>query len=213
VGKPGVPAIVELLHRRVSVERFDPARGLSDSEVRDLVADAIQAPSSFNIQHWRFVAVRHAQDKRRLQEAAFDQPQVGEAAVTFIVLGDLRGLERLEAALEQAIERGALPRRKAEAWVRMAREIYADPQQNRDEVIRSCSLAAMALMLSAEARGLVSAPLSGFDGERVRREFEIGERFLPVMLLSVGHPAAVGERRKPRLGVDEVLAFDRARDF
>ena len=37
----------------------------------------------------------------------------------------------------------------------------------------------------------------------------IPERYLVVMLLTVGRPADRDEVRKPRLGVDEVLAFER----
>ena len=68
---------------------------MSDDEIRELVRDATRAPSSFNIQHWRFVAVRKPEDKERLCRAAYDQKQVEDAAVTFIVLGDTRGVDKL----------------------------------------------------------------------------------------------------------------------
>jgi len=204
---------LELIRRRVSAEGFDPARELDERTVRELVADATLAPSSFNIQHWRFVAVRHAADKRRLQAASHGQRQVADAAVTLIVLGDTRGVDRLPEIVERAVAAGALPPGKAAAWVRLARELYADPRTAREEVLRSCSLAAMLLMLSAEARGLAAGALTGFDADRVRREFEIDERYVPVMLIAVGYPAGPGAPRQPRLAVDEVLAFDRGRVF
>ena len=71
----------------------------------------------------------------------------------------------------------------------------------------------MTLMLAAEARGLVTGPLSGFDPDQVRQAFDIGDRYLPVMLVAVGYAASLDEVRKPRLAVEEVLAFDRARTF
>ena len=83
----------------------------------------------------------------------------------------------------------------------------------RDEAIRSCSLAAMNLMLSAEARGLATAALAGFDPQKVRQYFDIDERYLPVMLLAVGYPASRSTARMPRFPVDDVLAFDRGREF
>ena len=61
---------LELIRRRVSVEEFDP-RPVDEATIRALVADAARAPSSFNIQHWRFVAVRKPEDKERLCRAAF----------------------------------------------------------------------------------------------------------------------------------------------
>jgi nitroreductase len=201
--------ILELIRRRTTPERFDPERGLDEGQIRGLVRDAVCAPSSFNIQHWRFVAVRRAADKERLATAAYGQRQVKEAAVTFIVLGDTRGVERLPVIMDAAVESDALPEGKASAWVRMANELYADPAIARDEAIRSASLAAMTLMLAAEARGLYTGALSGFDPERVKREFGIEDRYVPVMLLAVGHAAGSARARMPRLELSDVLRFDR----
>jgi len=203
--------LLDLIRGRVSVESFDPSRSLAESEIKDLVADAVTAPSSFNIQHWRFLAVRRPADKALLREAAFGQAQVAEAAVTFVVLGDVRGMDKLPAILERAVADGSLPEPKAAAWLRMARAIYADPAAAREEAQRSGCLAAMTLMLAAQARGLGSAALSGFDAERVCREFAIDDRYVPIMLVAVGHVALAHPSRQPRLSLDEVLAFDRGR--
>ena len=55
----------ELIQSRLSAQSFEPGRALPDTVVRELVEDAVQAPSSFNIQHWRFVAVRKPDDKEQ----------------------------------------------------------------------------------------------------------------------------------------------------
>lgn len=204
---------LELIRRRTSVEQFDTQRDLTEKQIHELVQDATLAPSSFNIQHWRFVAVRSPEDRRRLCEAAYGQLQVEQAPVTFIVLGDLDGVDKLPEIMELAVDRGALPEGRAAAWVRMAREIYVDEQLVRDEAIRSATLAAMLLMLAAEARGMGSGALSGFDPQRVRREFDIPERLLPVLLLAVGYPAQSQRQRMPRLTTDDILSFDRWREF
>jgi nitroreductase len=124
------------------------------------------------------------------------------------VLGDVRGIDKLPSILERAVDERTLPEPKAQAWLRMAQALHADPAAAREEALRSACLAAMALMLAAQARGLGTAALSGFDVDRVRREFGIDERYVPVMLVAVGHPAAVHASRQPRLPLDEVLAFD-----
>ncbi len=203
---------LEMIRQRASVETFD-TRPVDDETIRALVEDAARTPSSFNIQHWRFVAVRNDEDKERLCRAAFGQEQVRAAAVTFIVLGDLKGLEKLPRINREAVKIGALPEGKAAAWERLAAKIYADPQAARDEALRSASLASMTLMLAVEARGLASGALSGFDVDRVRADFDIEPRYLPVMLIAVGYPAKLDPRQQPRLGVDEILSFDRSRRF
>ncbi len=205
---------LELIEKRISANKFDPTRTLSEAEIKELVFYATQAPSSYNIQHWRFVALTKREDKERLKAVAYHQQKVIDAAVTFIVLGDLRGYEKLPEVVGQTLAAGLIDQKKAESWVKVATASY---EQNdrfaRDEAIRSGALAAMTLMIAAEAKGLVSGPMIGFDPEGVKREFNIADRYVPVMLLTVGYPAPGNGPRKPRLGVDEVLSFGEGREF
>jgi nitroreductase len=202
---------LELIKNRISANMFDANRSLSEDEIKELVEYATQAPSSFNIQHWRFVAVTKKEDKERLKAVAYNQQKVVDAAVTFIVLGDLRGHEKLADILQRSIDTGLLDEQIKDTWVGMANGMYADERMARDEVIRSASLAAMTLMIAAAAKGLASGPMIGFDPEGVKREFGISDRYVPVMLLTVGYAAEGNWTRKPRLTVDEVLSFDKSK--
>lgn len=205
---------LELLSERISANKFDPTRTLSEEDIRELVFYATQAPSSYNIQHWRFVAVTKPEDKERLKAVAFNQPKVADAAVVFIVLGDQRGYEKLGEILGRSVAAGILDQKIAETWVGLATGAYSGSEVfARDEAIRSAALAAMTLMIAASAKGLVSGPMIGFDPAGVKREFGIADRYVPVMLLPVGYPAPGNFPRKPRLGVDEVLAFGQGREF
>jgi nitroreductase len=204
---------LELLQHRISANKFDKNRTLSETEIRELVSYATQAPSSFNIQHWRFVAVTKPEDKERLRAVAFNQQKVADAPVTFIVLGDLKGHEKLPDILGRSVEAGLMSSEIAQGWVGMVNGMYANEQMTRDEAIRSAALAAMTLMIAAEAKGLVSGPMIGFDPEGVKREFGISDRYVPAMLLPVGYADKGNWPRKPRLIVDEVLAFNRGREF
>jgi nitroreductase len=47
----------------------------------------------------------------------------------------------------------------------------------------------------------------------VKKLFKISDRYVPVMLITLGYPAPGNSPRKPRLSVDEVLAFNEAREF
>ena len=205
---------LELIERRISANKFDPARILSEEEIKELVRYATQAPSAYNIQNWRFVALTKREDKERLKAVAYNQQKVVDAAVTFIVLGDLRGYEKLPEITRRAVEAVILEQKAADGWVKGANAAYSNNERfARDEAIRSAAFAAMTLMIAAQARGLVSGPMIGFDPEGVKREFNISDRYVPVMLLTVGYEAPGNWPRKPRLGVDEVLSFGEGREF
>jgi nitroreductase len=205
---------LEAIRRRTSANHFDPNATLSEDQIKELISYATQAPSSYNIQHWRFIAVTKPEDKARLKAVAMNQQKVADAAVTFIVLGDLRGYEKLPIIMQRAVEVGLSNEQAAERGVKSATKAYSNDERfARDEAIRGASLAAMNLMLAATARGLASGPMIGFDPECVKREFNISDRYVPVMLIAVGPGAPGNSARKPRLTVDEVLAFHEGREF
>jgi nitroreductase len=199
---------LEVLKNRISTNKFDTTRKLSDDEIRDLVRWAAEAPSAYNVQPWRFIAVTEPADKERLKAVAYGQQKVADAAVTFIVLADLRAYERLPDILKRSVEAGIFGQQMADSWSQSMKGAHqANPQAARDEAIRGASLAAMTLMVAAGDKGLASGPMIGFDPEGVKREFGIPDRYLPAMLITVGYPAPGNWPRKPRLTPDEILAF------
>ena len=201
---------LEALKQRTSVESHrsqaafersgDPGAGL----LCDRSAVVLQHPAL------ALFAVRDAAAKQKLKGHAYNQPKVADAAVTFIVLGDLQGHEKLHLAMSPLVKSGTMDQKSLDGLIGMANQFYSgNVQSSRDEAIRSASFAAMNLMTAAQAKGLVSAPMIGFDPVGVMREFGISERYIPVLLLAVGYPAQGNWPKKPRFGVDQVLSFDK----
>lgn len=203
-----------LIKQRISATKFDSTKTLTVAEIKDLVDYATEAPSSYNLQHWRFVAVTEPEDKQRLLKVANGQVKVVDAAVTFIVLGDLNALQKLPEIWNRLVQQGIVEQSFADGRIQAANSFYGDRAQLiRDEAIRSAALAAMTLMIAAQAKGLVTGPMIGFDPEGVKREFSIADHLIPVMLLPVGYAAPGNLPRKPRLTVDEVLSFGNGSTF
>lgn len=189
---------LSLVESRVTTGHFDPDRRIGDDVIRKILRIATHAPSAFNLQNWHFIAARSIEARQRLCELSFSQSQVKEAAVTFIVCGQLDGYQELPETLQPSVDAGLIPAALQEQWSVMVRELHADnPQLRRDEAFRSASLVSMMLMLAAQDQGLASGALSGFDPEGIVREFDLGEQLVPVMLVTVGYP--VGVRRPPKL--------------
>ena len=202
---------LQAIKQRISANKFDTSRALNEAEVKELVDYATEAPSAYNLQHARFIAVTSTEAKEKLKAAAYGQQKVADAAVTFIVLGDLQAHEKLPDIMARSVKAGVVPQAVADYIVNGAAGFYGqyeNTQLVRDEAIRSASFAAMTLMLAAEAKGLVSGPMIGFAPDAVKAAFHIEDRYLPVMLLTVGYSAPGNWPRKPRLEVEEVLRFN-----
>jgi nitroreductase len=199
---------LDLILQRTSVNRFDPSHTIADATIRELVRYAGEAPSAYNFQNWRFITVRTPEHKARLCEMAYGQKKVQEASVTFIVCGRLRPHLGLRDAMQPFVAAGHVDAAAVDAMVGSATRGYSDePQMQRDEALRSASLAAMTLMLAAQAMGLVSGPMIGFDPAQVRDGFGLSADEIPALLVTVGRPAPGNWPRKPRRPVSDVLAI------
>ncbi|SOY60189.1 NAD(P)H nitroreductase [Cupriavidus taiwanensis] len=199
-------AVIECILSRSAAKYYDPAAALSDDDIRALVRIGTSAPTSFHMQNWRFIAVRSAEAKARLSPIAWNQPPITEAAVTFIVCGQLADSSVIPDRLAPLVEAGIMPAEMVPEWEMPARDLYMDyPQRQRDEAVRSGTFGAAAMIYAARSLGLGSTPMIGFDAEAVHREFGLARNEVPVMLLSVGAERTGNWPQKPRLPVADVL--------
>ena len=199
-------AVIECILSRSAAKYYDPAAALSDDEIRALVRIGTSAPTSFHMQNWRFIAVRSAEAKARLSPIAWNQAPITEAAVTFIVCGQLADSSVIPDRLAPLVEAGIMPAEMVPEWEIPARNLYMDyPQRQRDEAVRSGTFGAAAMIYAARSLGLGSTPMIGFDAEAVHREFGLARNEVPVMLLSVGAERTGNWPQKPRLPVADVL--------
>ena len=199
-------AVIETIVNRSTTKYYDRAGTLSDDQIRELVRIATTAPTSFHMQNWRFIAVRTPEAKARLRAIAWDQPPVTDAAVTFIVCGQLADASVIPKRLAPVVEAGIMPAKLVPDWENPARGLYFEhPQRQRDEAVRTGAIGATAMIYAARALGLGSTPMIGFDAEAVACEFALAEDEVPVMLLSVGAELPGNWPQKPRRPVADVL--------
>src|SRR5712672_4133642 len=84
---------------------------------------------------------------------------------------------------------------------------FEKPQTQRDEAIRSATFGARGLIHAAQAMGLGTTPMIGFDPVGVSREFSLSDNEVPALLVAVGYPTEANGPQKPRRPISDVLAF------
>ncbi|MDF0664183.1 MULTISPECIES: nitroreductase family protein [unclassified Rhizobium] len=201
-------AVIDTILSRSAAKYYDTAARLSDDQIRDLVRIGTSAPTSFRLQNWRFIAVRTPEAKARLHPIAWKQPAILDAAVTFVIIGQLADASTVPERLAPVVEAGIMPAHLVSEWEAPARSLYDNqPQRQRDEAVRSATFGTAAIIYAARSLGLGSTPMIGFDAEAVHREFGLADDEIPVMLLTVGPERSGNWPQKPRLPVADVLSF------
>jgi nitroreductase len=193
----------EIVQRRFSVKSYDPEKGISDAELRELFDEVVLSPSSFNLQHWTFVAVKDPAIKKELKGAAWDQSQMEDCSVAVLVCGKLDAYKEAPKIYKEApgeIQKKVLP---------MIQSFYGDNHQlQRDEAIRSASLASMTLMYGATNRGWGACPMIGFDPDAVSKILKLTPNIVPVMFVVLGHQKDAPRPRSYRHPVEDVVRLN-----
>ncbi len=172
----------QAIRERRAIKHYDPAHRMTQEEEEKLVDLAMQAPSSFNIQHWRLVKVSDPDLRAQIRAAANDQAQVTEASLLFVITADVKAWEknpqRYWRNAPQAVQDFIVP------WMKPFYE--GKEQLQRDEAMRSVGFIAQTMMLAAKAMGYDSCPMIGFDPEKVAQLINLPKDHVIGMMLTVG---------------------------
>ncbi len=193
-------AIVE----RRSVKHFDSSHVMTDAEITELMEHAVLSPTAFNIQHWRFVRVKDPVKRQQIQDASWGQAQVTEASLLLVLCADLSAWEKQP----QRYWRNA-PQEVQDYLLPAIENYYANHHQGqRDECIRSASIAAMNIMLMAKGMGYDSCPMDGFDFDQVAKIINLPHDHIITMMITIGKKKIDARPRSGQLPLEEVFFTD-----
>ncbi len=176
------------IRERRSTPSFDGAPMPSEDLYRILDA-GLQAPSGYNMQPWRFVVVQSPEGKRRLRQASYNQAKVEEASAVIVACGDADGWRKdLDLMLQMGQEGGMPESYAAQARTSVPKYLSSfSSEQMSGWLNKQVMLAYTSMMLTAEAMGYDTAPMEGFEAEKVCEVLRLPMSFTVVALLAMGH--------------------------
>ena len=192
---------LQAIRERRAVKHYDPEFVMPEQDKQELLDLALQAPTSFNIQNWRFVLVEDAETKSKIREAAWDQAHITDAALTLVLCADLKAWEKDPARYWKDA-----PQDAQDMLVPMITSFYEGREwMQRDEALRSVGIVAQTLMLAAKAKGYDSCPMIGFDIDRVAQIINLPEDHIIGMMVVIGKSTKPAWPKPGQLPLEEVL--------
>ena len=200
----------EIIKGRRSIRNYDKSVKISKEVMSKILEEATLAPSSVNMQPWRFVVIESEEGKATLAPLAkFNQTQVETASAVIAIFGDLNNFENGEEIYSKAVELGHMPLEVKERQISVLTNYFStlDPQINRETVLIDGGIVAMQLMLVARAYGYDTCPIGGFEKDKIAEALGLDkERYVPVMLVSIGKAAEDGHT-SVRLPINKVTQW------
>ncbi|KCZ73581.1 nitroreductase [Candidatus Methanoperedens nitroreducens] len=147
---------LEAIRERRSIRRFKDS-AVGKDVIEELLNAAQMAPSAGNLQARDFIVISDRIIKRKLTEAALNQPFIEEAPIVIV------GVANIERSARKYRSRG---------------ELYA---------IQDITAALMNLLLAAHSRGLATCWVGAFDGYAVSELLRLPDKARPVAIIPLGY--------------------------
>jgi nitroreductase len=178
----------EIVIGRRATPSFD-GEPIPAEDLRQILQTGLHAPSGFNMQPWRFIVVQSPEQKKRLRAASYNQGKVEEASAVIVACGDADGWRKDLDEMLQLGREGGMP----EGYADQARSSVPNylssftSDQMHGWLNKQVMLAFTHMLLMAEALGYDTAPMEGFEQDKVHEVLRLPLSYWVVALLAVGH--------------------------
>lgn len=154
---PELHDVVDIIKYRRNVKYFLPKYIAWEKMARILDA-ARHAPSSGNIQNWKFIVVIQGSQKQAIAEACYEQYDLSVAPYVVVVCAEMEKAER-----------------------------YYGVRGERLYSIQNCAAAIQNMLIAATSMGLGSAWIGAFDEDAVRALLGIPAEVRPQAIIPIGY--------------------------
>ena len=178
----------EAILERRATPSFDGAP-IPAEDLKQILDAGLHAPSGYNMQPWRFIVVQSPEQKRRLRSASYNQGKVEEASAVIVACGDADGWRKDLDLMLQLGRQGGMP----ESYAAQARSSVPNylssfsSAQMQAWLNKQVMLAFTHMLLMAEVMGYDTAPMEGFEQEKVHEVLRLPLSYWVVALLAIGH--------------------------
>jgi len=188
---PPCASFIDNLEWRRAVKHFSP--GEVDYEA--IYNAMLNAPSSFGLQPYKILIVHNQDKKKELRGASYNQAQVEESYVLFV----LCAMKDVDKRVDQFISESGSDTKKEMI------SGFLEHLPNKEEWAKRQAYIALGYgMAAASERMITTCPMEGFDAAAYSKILEIDEGLLPCALLAVGR-ADPSEKFSPRFRFSDIF--------
>ncbi len=214
---PDEKLLSEAIKERRATSSFEdvPIHG---ADLEKIIRAGLEAPSGYNLQPWRFVVVRDREQRKKLRAAAFNQPKVEEASAVIVACGDPEGWKNgdLEEMVRLAREHGyGGDQDHNNARTAITNFLGSAPGKAGGVepsfavwANRHTMIALTTMMWTAETLGYDTAPMEGFEEDKVKALLKIPERVRVVALLAIGRRTGADKPYGGRFDINRTVFAD-----
>ncbi|MBK5721184.1 nitroreductase family protein [Dysgonomonas sp. Marseille-P4677] len=195
---------------RVSIRQYDKSVKISREEMTNILQDAMTAPSSFNLQPWRFFIFDTNEGKELIKPfMMFNQMQWETSSALIAIYGDMDNYSSADKVLSANVEFNLITQEYKDKMLEMMTSYGASYTEDRlkNSIFLDCGFIIMQLMLSAKNYGYDTNPIGGFMRKELTETLKLDpQRYIPILLLSIGK-ASEQAKESVRFSVEDITQW------
>ncbi|ESK37298.1 hypothetical protein P256_02353 [Acinetobacter nectaris CIP 110549] len=198
--------VLDAIKNRHSAKNFDPNYIISSDIKKNLLEICLEnAPSAFNLQHWRLVLIEDQKQRAQIREFSWNQPQVTESSMLVVITAHKNSWQNKVA---QRVWSGATQDVQSFMMSAIDQYYHGRLEVQRDELMRSAGIFSQTLMLAAQEFGLDSCSMVGFDFGKMAEVIHLPNDHVICLMVAIGKSTT---QRYPKIGklpFDEVIKIN-----
>ncbi len=197
-----------LMDERKSVRKYEPGVTIPRKTIQHILQQATSAPSSSNLQSWRFLVIDDPEQKKELRIAGFNQEQIETSSAIIAVIGDNEMYKNAKQINDLNVELGYMPREIADMMIANSESMYSNlSEAERTNIAHlDAGLVSMQVVLLAKDMGYDTVIMGGFDKAAFAKKYELPSNEIPMILIAIGKPA-MPARNSSRLPIEQIVRF------
>lgn len=181
--------VKQAIEARRSIRKYK-GEEISKETIEELLRQANLAPTPWNLQPTRVIVVTKDEDKEKLKDAAYGQPQVYNAAAVFVLTTDMQDVL---ANVEETIHPGMPEDRAKQEKETILGSFEKMSEEERQAWGKNQGYTFMAfLILAAQSMGYATSCMLGFEPDKVRELYNLGDHVQFPALVAMGVPNEEG---------------------
>ncbi len=201
---------LEIMDFRQACKLFDENKKISENDFLYILEAGRLSPSSFGMEHWRFLVITDQNLKEKLKPFCWNQPQITTCSHLVVIKAVKTALKPDSEYVRKMFERRGLSPEATDAYIKK----YADFMQDKleDERLffwssKQCYIALANMMNAAAFKEVDSCPIEGFEKEKVEKLLKIDtENEEIAVLVTFGYRVNPAPSKK-RFSLNEIAEF------
>lgn len=197
--------LMQSLHFRHACKVFDENKKIPKEELEFILESGRLSPSSFGMEHWRFLVIQDAALKAQIRPLCWDQKQITTCSDLVIVLSKTQEVVDKEYYLAM-LSRRNLPQERIDAYL----ELYANFTNGLESIeawsAKQCYIASTNMMSYAALVGIDSCAIEGFEKEPLEKLLDIKPSEDIALLIPFGYRIKP-QSTKMRLPLESMVEY------